>query len=246
MRAAVAAMTVILASGCASAPERNPTLFAAGPIVPASAPVAHSDLVRAPGSVAHYTVAAGSRAGETLVQRVVRDNGRISIREERADGRPQEVVHLTEAPSGGLLGHALDKQDDHTRSVFLDPLLFAPPLLEPGATAAASSRLEAYDLDTADAPGAKRKAAGRCRRELRLLGDADVVVRGQTRRVAVVEMVFRAELDLARVRATERAYIERGKGVVAEERSERVLILGVIPRDWDLTIVLDRVEGSTP
>jgi hypothetical protein len=238
----LAVAIALVAAGCASAPAQDATLFAAGPILPASAPVHGDDLVRPPGSIAWFRIAAGARTGEAIVQRVVREGDRILIREEREDGRAQEVVHLTTGDDGGLLGHALDKQDDDTRSAFLDPLPYAPRALHPGAPAAAASRLEAYELGTADGPAPKRKAVGRCRRELRLLGDADIVACGRTLRVAVVEMLFRAELDLARVRATERIYVERGKGIVAEERSERVLILGVIPRDSDSTIVLDRVE----
>ena len=246
MRAPTVAAFLLAAAGCASARGPAPAALAVGPLLPAAGPVAQADLVRPPGARVLYAVVAGPRAGETLLQRVSDEDGRIRVREERPDGRADEVMHLARRDDGTLEARALDKHDDDTRSAFLDGLHFAPLLLEPGATARSASRLDALELGTADGPDPHRKASGRCRRDLRILGDADVTVRGRTTRVAVVEMAFRADLDLARVRATDRLYVERGRGIVAEERSERVLILGVIPRETEMTLVLEDAEGTRP
>lgn len=232
--------------GCATARKPEASTFTVGPLLPASGPVAHGELIRPPGSTTRYLVIAGPRSGESLLQRVFDENGQIRVREERPDGRADEVMHLTRREDGTLLAHALDKHDDDTRSAFVDTLPLFPTVLEPGATARGQSRIDALELKTADGPQPHRKASGRCRRELRILGDADVVVLGRTARVAVVEMAFRADLDLARVRATDRLYVERGRGIIAEERSERVLILGVIPRDSDMTIVLETAGAASP
>ena len=246
MRASALTALLLAAAGCASTQEPAPAALAVGPIGSAAGPVAHTDLIRAPGSIARYAIVAGSRAGETLLQRVADEGGRILVREERPDGHAEEVLHLSRRDDGTLHAHALDKHADDTRSAFVDTLPFAPLLLEPGTAVRGASRLDALELKTADGPEPRRKAAGRCRRELRILGDADISVRGRSSRVAVVEMVFQADLDLARVRATDRLYVERGRGVVAEERSERVLILGVIPRDTDMTIVLEDAGDTAP
>jgi len=246
MRGTLVAALLLAATGCATARTPGQSPFSVGPLLPASGPVAHDDLTRPPGSSVRYLVVAGPRSGETLLQRVVDEDGRIRVREERPDGRADEVMHLTRRDDGTLQAHALDKHDDDTRSAFVDSLPLAPLLLEPGSTARGASRLDAFELKTADGPEPHRKASGRCRRELRILGDADVTVRGRTARVAVVEMAFRADLDLARVRATDRLYVERGRGIIAEERSERVLILGVIPRDTDMTIVLEDAGVTAP
>lgn len=61
-------------------------------------------------------------------------------------------------------------------------------------------------------------------------------------RAVVVELAFDADLDVADAKFRAQLYVVPNEGVVAEVRHEDVLILGILPRRSDETVV--RVERS--
>ena len=60
----------------------------------------------------------------------------------------------------------------------------------------------------------------------------------------MLDLVFDIDLDVARAHVTARLYVAAGRGVVAEERSEEVRILGIFPRKTVEHTVLTRLERT--
>ena len=60
----------------------------------------------------------------------------------------------------------------------------------------------------------------------------------------MVEVEFVAELDAATARRVSELFVVAGRGVVAEQWRERLLILGLIPSNSRETLVIQPTKGA--
>jgi hypothetical protein len=194
-------------------------------------------LVPPAGSERRFVALAGARKGKVVVQRTVdAGEGRLAIEEQ--DGAPSERFVL-EPRDGGYAISMVETYGEDSRSVFARPLLFAPARLTPGEQHPCDSPMEVTLLSNG-----KPRASGTARRNLRITGEAEIDLHGERLRATVVEVEFVAELDAATARRVSELFVVADRGVVAEQWRERLLILGVIPRNSRETLVIQPTKGA--
>lgn len=252
--AASIAFCALAAAGCVAVPpvaarDRPPLVI--GEIVPTAAAVAQDDLVRPAGSVARYLVLRGKREGATLVQRVRWDGNQGRIEETllgRGESRevPAENMLLSRAADGTLVLREVETFSEDSRSIFTDGLAFAAPSIAPGTALAAESPMKVVALSGSGKRPPKSRGSGSSRRSLRILGEAPIETWGTPERATVLELVFDVELDVARAHVESRLFVVRGRGVVAEERRERLVVLGLFPSNSEESVVLKSPEVPPP
>ncbi|MEY2715850.1 MAG: hypothetical protein RIT24_2193 [Planctomycetota bacterium] len=247
MRAlATAAILATQASiGCAALDRADiiPPPFSAGPLRPAIRSVAVDELVRAPGTVATYRIFEGKRKGATIEQRVERRDEEVHVVEIlRAPGKPaepSEEMRFSQAAGGSLLLREVITHAEKSASLFNDGLAFA------AALSASAPVLEgASDMRVLTLPKRTPRGSGRATRSLRLAGEATVTISGAPVDTSVLDLVFDIDLDVAKAHVTARLYVAEGRGVVAEERTEELRVLGIFPRKTVEHTVLTHLEPS--
>ena len=75
-----------------------------------------------------------------------------------------------------------------------------------------------------------------------LAGEATVNISGAPVEASVLDLVFDIDLDVAKAHVTARLYVAEGRGVVAEERTEELRVLGIFPRKTVEHTVLTHLE----
>lgn len=248
-----------MAVGCAATPaadgyadgvetERPPTpsfrMLAERPAdAGAGALIRRDDLVAPVGSERVYAVLDGPRSGMRIVQRTsaAADGGRVVAEtllpaDERASGpaseRPSERLVLA-ARGDELVLVEVDTPEEDSKSRFAEGLALAPDALRAGAPRAAASSMRVERLSDGGT-----RATGRAERSMRLRGLAEIELSGERLEAAVVEVVFSASLDAARVRRTSELFVVPGRGVVAERWEERLVVLGIFPKSTRETVAL--------
>jgi len=247
MRAlATAAILATQASiGCAALNRADvaPPAFAAGPLRPAIRAVAADELVRAPGTVATYHVFEGNRKGASIEQRVERRSDEIHVVETLlAPGKPAEPsedMRFSQAADGSLLLREVITHAEKSASLFNDGLAFAAKLSASAPVLESASEMRVLTL-----PKRTPRGSGRATRSLRLAGEATVTVAGAQIDTSVLDLVFDIDLDVAKAHVTARLYVAEGRGVVAEERTEELRILGIFPRKTVEHTVLTHLERT--
>lgn len=145
---------------------------------------------------------------------------------------------LVRAEDGSVaLAEQTDASDGSTVR-FTPPLLLAPVRLAAGGTASADSQ-----ADTSKA-GAPDRDPGRAQRTMRLaaaervrtpLGEFDALR---------VDATFTMKVPFASMRRETSAWVVPGRGPVATRSDERILIMGIVPRNRTETRVL--LPGDAP
>jgi len=240
--AALAGLAAI--SGCAAVPdlpeERSSSSSSA--VAPPLLEIAAEDLAAPAGLERTYEVLDGSRAGARIVQRTTAsgDGGRVI--DETVVGpdgipRPSERMVLV-ARDGGFALLEVETREEDSRSLFAEGLPFAPSALTPGSAWEGSSSMQVVRISDGSS-----RAKGRAERSARIRGTATVELAGERLESVVVEVIFSANLDAARVRRTSELFVVPGRGIVAERWNERLVVLGIFPKSSGETSVL---IGSAP
>ncbi|MFM7051063.1 MAG: hypothetical protein ACKOYN_02875 [Planctomycetota bacterium] len=239
-RAFATALTFLLLGACAARPAApGAPSFAASALREQDAPVAAADLVAPAGAVRRLAVVRGDAAGREVVERFIAADGGL-VREESRDGKVVARMHLVAQPGGAFALREVESLANGSRSVFADPLPFA-------ADIAAGSVLEGRSaMAVRTIPGDRPRASGTGVRSLRVLGRCEIDRCGERLQATVVELRFTADLDMARADVVSRLYVVAGRGVVAEERSEKRVILGILPSSTDETAVLLDATAAEP
>lgn len=253
----VAVLAGVLPTGCAAppavdaapvsaeGPQASGTLadgtpWSIGALRPATVTLRAEDFTRPAGTVASLAIASGDRSGATLEERVLSEDGGGLVVEEyfrRDDGSYEyaERMRIRRGDDGALWCVSVDTPDEQVITLFPGDLLFAPSTLAPGGASSSASPMR-----TRPTGERIRRTNGRATRELAYVGDCEVTVGGRTSSAAVVDVVFVADLDLAKARRESRLFIVPGAGVVAERWSETIRILGLFPREaGQLLLLLD-------
>lgn len=254
MHAALAIATLVVA-GCATQPPRtqDPSASGAGgaELAPTTSARAPSFLVRsftpvenaaieplraadflgeatAPREIA---VIAGDREGERRTIAVESSADGTTVLTETGDAGVERTV-LRRRADGGLTLLSVDTPSEDSRSVFESGLTYAPDELMAGATVESASPMRVTLLSSQ-----RERSSGRAKRTMRIVGTAAVEVSGEPLEATVVETEFDARLDAARAQRRATLYVVRGRGVVAERWEERVVVLGIFPRNSSETTV---------
>jgi hypothetical protein len=229
--------------GCATLQQVDvaPPAFTAGPLRPAIRSVSPEELVRAAGSVATYEVFKGNREGAFIEQRTEWRGDEIFVVETlRASGKaaePSEEMRLSRTADGVLLLHEVITHAEKSASLFSDGLAFAATMSTTAPTLEGASDMRVVTL-----PKRSPRGSGRATRSLRLAGETTVHLAGTPVETSVLDLVFDIELDVAKAHVAARLYVAEGRGVIAEERTEELRILGIFPRKTVEHTVLTRLE----
>lgn len=241
----VISIAALVATGCAALPSQSdaPPAFSAGALRNATRAVRGDDLVRGHGTEATYLVIEGDRAGTELIQRVVRDGVAVTLREvargEDGGETPTEDMRMSTAADGTLVLHEVLTHTERSASVFADGLPFARPLLPPAASVEGTSPMRVYTL-----PARSPRGSGTARRSLHIAGETEITLGRERLEASVLDLVFDVELDVAKAHVTSRLFVVPGRGVVAEQRTERLRVLGLFTRTTVEHAVLTRLEHA--
>jgi hypothetical protein len=259
---AVVPVVTLTLGGCTQSTVINGThdviaspSFSAGTVMPTERSLRAEDLVLPVGSRTLFTVLSGSRKGKTIevsVERATTPSApnenpspstsaesrvRIVERVERKPGdwRVSDEMLLALAADGATLVEVVTHGEDSI-SRFAKPLPFAGTLTPTNSLDGASP------MEVVTISRGRSRGEGTATRSLKIIGECDVDVSGRKMRAVVVELNFEADLDVADAKFRAQLYVVPNEGVVAEVRHEDVLILGILPRRSDETVV--RVEPS--
>lgn len=252
---AALAIATLVAAGCATHPPRAHGTSApgAGGVEPAPAtaarapsflvrsftpvenaaiePLRAADFLDEAAAPREIAVIAGDREGERRIIAVESSADGTTVLTETGDAGVERTV-LRRRADGGLTLLSVDTPGEDSRSVFESGLTYAPDELMAGATVESASPMRVTLLSSQ-----RERSTGRAKRTMRIVGTAAVEVSGEPLEATVVETEFDARLDAARAQRRATLYIVRGRGVVAERWEERVVVLGIFPRNSSETTV---------
>lgn len=233
---------ILASSGCATSPQRpqgaelpgGPRLVILGEM-PASGVVRATDLMPVEAGMWQYVVVAGDDPGRSLeIRRVSTDEHGATLAHEEGEARTE---YWNVASDGSLQLTAVYEADDRAIS-FFDPPFTIPAELKAGQVHSEQSAMRVLDARNRSV----QKAAGTARRTVEYVDNQQIETPLGVMEAQRVLVQFRAELGTATAETATTIYVVPGLGMVAEQSSERVKILGVFGRSSDRTIVL--VRGS--
>lgn len=184
------------------------------------------------------------RAGETTEWRVLATGGSalgapgetITVRATdlsrhhaalAVDEGGEQVFHIDGAALGEPALRATDTRSERSISHFDPPLLLGRATIAPGETIEASSAMRIDALE----PPHRERDHGTATRRIRYVADEMVRTALGDMPCLRVETEFVADLQFARATVTTIRWIVPDVGAVAEEKKERIVVLGLIPRD---------------
>lgn len=242
-----------MASAGCQAPERAPSGVGTTEVEPTgAAEVIAADLVVKRRGEAHGSVACADlmpRENEPIAWRVLDPNAAAGDLGATFEWRasPTDRFSATVAIDEGsdqtlyLAGFERDEprmtasvsHKDSAASVFDPPLVMGEPHLAAGGTVEGDSAMTVLTLD--EPP--KERERGRGTRRMTFAGvDALSTPLGELE-CQRVEIEFHAALRFAKATVTTTRWIVPGAGPVAEDRRERIVVLGLIPRESRRVIV---------
>lgn len=179
-----------------------------------------------------------------------RGGAQASIHAERtaraADGRwtrttDDGVRTLAQDADGTVrLVRQADAKDGSTTE-FRPPLAIAPPTLGPAADFASDATVGVTRGAVAEPD------AGKAQRTMRIAGMDRVRTPGGEADALRVETTFTMKVPFASLRRDTTTWVVRGTGPVAARVDERVLVMGVVPRDrHELRVRMPAGTGDTP
>jgi hypothetical protein len=205
------------------------------------APLGPDDFLGSASAPRTIAVIEGARKGERRTIAIEDSADGTTVLTEAGDAGVERTV-LRRRADGGLTLLSVDTPSEDSRSVFEAGLAWAPDELVAGATVESASPMRVYLLSSQ-----RERSSGRAKRTMRIVGTAAIEASGEPLEATVVETAFEARLDAARAQRRATLYIVRGRGVVAERWEERIVVLGIFPRDSsETTVVLSATEASDP
>lgn len=229
---------ILLCTGCHTAAPRPHQAATASFAVISAKPYAQSEIHTLPArafestdaNAATFAVLSGSRDGEIITRRTrTLDDGTMVIEEVDEHGTDRTTLAPTDE---GWLMRVVETAREDSSSAFIPGLLWLPPVLSSDANATSASAMRVTRLSDASP-----RARGNATRTIRLVGEAEIEVCGQPLHASVIEIVFEATLTLATARRTTELFLVDGQGIMAERWHERVMMLGLVPRESDEIIV---------
>lgn len=224
---------VLAARGCA-APQRLPvddSLFARISMQPADDAIMAADLFHPNTGVLRYKIVSGDKSGDYLdFKRSPTDLHGAAW--ASAEGEVRTDFWSTDDNGNVQLKAVFDDQDNAV-SLF-DPPLTLPHQLRPGEPHREQAAIRVVDAKNP----AVQKASGKATRTMEYIDNQRIRTPLGVLDAQRLVVHFLAEMGVATAETTSTYFIVPGLGMVAEETSERITILGVFGRSYDRTIVL--------
>lgn len=224
---------VIAARGCAAPPRAiaDETQFMLISSQPADDALLAADLLAPRTGMWRYLVVAGDNPGNVVQFK------RTATKEHGASWANHEGDDRTEFWAtdgrGNLQLTAVYEAQDQAVSLF-EPPFTVPAELRPGEPHQEKSSMRVVDARTLST----QKASGTATRTIEYVGNERIRTPLGTHDAQRIVLHFLAEMGVATAETTSTYYIVPGLGLVAEETTERVRILGMFGRSMDRTIVL--------
>lgn len=213
--------------------------FAAGDPSPTGRTLTARDFLPAEGMEARFEVLRDGKPIARETERVELQGAELVYVRDR-DGRTEERLHLRRDGDGALWLGLVETPPESMRSLFAEPLPFAPATLTPGVPCEGRSPMEVRTV-----PQDRLRARGTGSRSLSIIGECEVRHRGVVRRAVIAEFRFEAALDAARAEVRSELFIVPGMGVIAERRREKRVILGILGSTRDELAVLVETIPAT-
>ncbi|MCL4210884.1 MAG: hypothetical protein HRU76_08815 [Phycisphaeraceae bacterium] len=134
----------------------------------------------------------------------------------------RRIEYLSTGTDGSLRLHASVERDDGSLALFDPPLVVCPPTLSAGEPFASESSMRVVS----DANPGRQREKGTARRTISHVGVEHVTTPAGSFDAHRVEITFLADLTFADADTLTTQWIVPGVGVVREERSRRVTVLG--------------------
>lgn len=246
MRGCTLLVVAALGAGCAAIEREDPpapTIATVGRIgegSPATAAVPAADLLPGDEGIERWTALDGLEApGAFTIE--TEPTTLLGARFATRTG-DLETAYWSEAADGSLLLHGVDSHPDRARTIFDPPLPIAPASLEPGAEHDWTSAMRVVVL-----PGATReRATGEGTRTMRLLRRESVETdSGAIEQAAVVEILFAADLGTAKAERRSELLVLPGRGIVGRRWRERLVVLGLFPKESGQSSVREGIRIAT-
>lgn len=213
--------------------------FVAGDPWPTEKTLSARDFLPAEGMEARFEVLRDGTPLARESERVELQGDELVYVRER-DGRTEERLHLRRDGDGALRLGSVETPPESMRSLFAEPLPFAPATLTPGIPCEGRSPMEVRTV-----PQDRLRARGTGSRSLSITGECDVRHHGVARRAVIAEFRFEAALDAARAEVRSELFIVPGMGVIAERRREKRVILGILGSTRDeLAVLVETVPAA--
>ena len=229
-RGTIAAAIVAAAAGCGPEPiAASPGAMTGAPaceVRSTSAPAANASIraddlePTAPGTQRWVEVDPGSgRPGDPFEVRTERGTGRV----ERIDRSSQRTL-VRDAAGAVLLAEQRDL-DDGAVTRFVPPLLLAPPTATAAEPWESESGVETRRGNAVDREG------GRARRTASIRAAERIRTPSGTFDTLRVDSVITMKVPFASMRRETSTWVRPGHGPVAVRSDERILVMGIVPRD---------------
>lgn len=211
---------------CAAPPR--PTFLAPTAVADPSLTLEAEDLVPLRTELSTWMVVEGSDAGTAfIIGRDREPDGWWRVRE--GDDR---VLLVGEREGGGRAMRSADALPDASRSTFEPPLGMCPALLRFGERFETSAGMRVTRLESG-----RERDHGQASRSTEIVGRSTLTTPLGEVPAVEVRMDFDSRMRFARAQVRARRWVVPGVGPVAEEVSEEITVLGILPRTSRRTIV---------
>ena len=155
----------------------------------------------------------------------------------------RRVEFVCRGNDGSIALTALIDRSENAITLFEPPLIVAPATLAPGESFTSESAMRVMALDDPS----RQREHGPCRHTLTYGKDATLRLAAGEMNVARLEVLFKADLQLANAEEATTMYVSRGetpgaqgkelKGLILKQSSEKITILGAFPRTARRTLL---------
>jgi len=206
---------------------------------PGSGSVAAAEMYQLTPGAAHYQVIdeAGARSGAVTQTRASTDRFNASI-SNAEDNTSTEFWRMND--QGDIVMSAQIEYGDNAITTFDPPLVIAFAQLPAGTERSSQAKMRVVDLKDPS----HQKEAGSATRMIKYVGDQRIKTPMGEFVAKRIEVHFTGDLKLAKADDRATLFVVPGKGIVAEQDTDQVRILGAFGRTNRRTLVLD--ENAKP
>jgi hypothetical protein len=209
-----------------------PAFAIAAPVVPEGS-LAATDVVRFGGGQREFGVLGDDGQIDARVVIRTQDTDRFNAVIAVSDGDAR-AEYLAVDESGAIVLTAVIEYDDQAISLFQPPLTIMPATLRAGESHESSAAMRVVHLDKPE----QTRESGRARRTITCAGRQRITTPGGEVDAIRLDIEFTADLRLADAAETTTMWVLPAFGVLAEESSETVKVLGAFGSTTRRTIVL--------
>lgn len=231
---------MLTSAGCSSAPQSKnkaiaSSLFAVIATPPATQAIDASTLFTMQAGEEKFTLLDQHRqAGEAIIiRRETTTEHTASIASSEGERRT-EFLKLND--DGSIALTATIDRNENALTIFEPPLTICPPSLPPNQPFSSESAMRVVALDNPK----KQREKGTAKRTIAYPGNATIRTPRGEELVAQIEVHFEADLRFADANERTTQFVSRGDGLIVQESTEKVTILGAFPRETKRTLLREK------